>query len=75
MLELADAFIALPSGIGTLDEISEAITLTKIVVFNKPCILFNRNGFYKPIRKVLIKWEMMGSSGKRAWSMLSFLMM
>ena len=43
MLELADGFIALPGGIGTLDEISEAINLTKICVFHKPCILFNRN--------------------------------
>lgn len=51
MLELADVFIALPGGIGTLDEISEAITLTKIGVFHKPCILFNRNGFYEPLRK------------------------
>ena len=42
MLELADVFIALPGGIGTLDEISETITLTKIGVFNKPSILFNK---------------------------------
>ena len=40
MLELADAFVALPGGIGTLDEMSEAITLTKIGVFDKKCILF-----------------------------------
>lgn len=52
MLELADAFIALPGGIGTLDEISEAITLTKIGMFDKPCILFNKNGFYEPLRKM-----------------------
>lgn len=53
MLGLADVFIALPGGIGTLDEISEAITLTKIGVFNKPCILFNRNDFYKPLKDML----------------------
>lgn len=46
MLEKADAFIALPGGIGTLDEISEAITLTKIGVFSKKAVLFNAEGFY-----------------------------
>ena len=60
MLELADAFIALPGGIGTLDEISEAITLTKIGVFNKPCILFNRSGFYEPIRRMFEEMENAG---------------
>ena len=60
MLELADVFIALPGGIGTLDEISEAITLTKIGVFNKPCILFNRNGFYEPLRKMFDEMENAG---------------
>lgn len=54
MLELADAFIALPGGIGTLDEITEAITLTKIGVFNKPCVLFNRDGFYEPLKQMLL---------------------
>lgn len=53
MLEMADVFVALPGGIGTLDEISEAITLTKIGVFDKPCILFNRNGFYEPLKSMV----------------------
>ena len=57
MLELADVFIALPGGIGTLDEISEAITLTKIGVFDKPCVLFNRNGFYFSFSKMLEDME------------------
>lgn len=57
MLELADAFIALPGGIGTLDEMSEAITLTKIGVFDKKCILFNQNGFYESFRNVLADME------------------
>lgn len=60
MLEIADAFIALPGGIGTLDEISEAITLTKIGVFRKPCILFNRKGFYEPLRNMIEEMEKAG---------------
>lgn len=60
MLELADVFIALPGGTGTLDEISEAITLTKIGVFNKPCILFNRNGFYNSLKQLFDEMESAG---------------
>lgn len=52
MLELADAFIALPGGMGTLDEISEAITLTKIGVMNKKSVFFNKNGFYDPLKNM-----------------------
>ncbi len=53
MLEIADAYIALPGGIGTLDEMSEAITLTKIGVWDKKCILFNQNGFYESFKRVI----------------------
>lgn len=60
MLELADVFLALPGGIGTLDEISEVITLTKIGVFQKPCILFNRNSFYEPLKTMFTQMEQAG---------------
>ena len=60
MVELADAFIALPGGIGTLDEISEAIVLTKISELQKPCILFNRNSFYMPLQEMLKKMDQAG---------------
>lgn len=53
MLNMADAYIALPGGIGTLDEISEAITLIKIGVYkNKQAVLFNKNGFYNPLKEM-----------------------
>lgn len=67
MLELADAFIALPGGIGTLDEMSEVITLTKIGVFDKKCILFNQNGFYDPLKSML--QDMMNSGFIEAGSL------
>ena len=60
MLSLADAFIALPGGIGTLDEISEAATLTKIGVFHKKCVLFNHKGFYEPLREMFRSMEKAG---------------
>ncbi|MFJ7669702.1 TIGR00730 family Rossman fold protein [Lysinibacillus sp. NPDC097195] len=46
MVELADAFIALPGGGGTMDEYFEVFTWAQIGLHAKPVILFNINGFY-----------------------------
>jgi hypothetical protein len=46
MAARADAFIALPGGYGTLDEIFEALTWTQVGVHEKPCGLLNVAGFY-----------------------------
>lgn len=44
MNELADAFLALPGGIGTMDELFEAWTWTQLSVQHKPCALLNQGG-------------------------------
>lgn len=46
MLEMSDAFIAIPGGVGTLDEISEIICVNKIDKKHRPVILLNTDGFY-----------------------------
>ncbi len=46
MLQLADAFITLPGGMGTLDEIFEALTLTQLGMHRKACGFLNVGGFY-----------------------------
>lgn len=46
MAELSDGFIALPGGIGTLEEIMEVFTWTQLGYLSKPCALLNTNGFY-----------------------------
>ena len=49
MIELGDAFIALPGGTGTLDEISEVIALKrlgKLGEINKPVMIYNVEGYY-----------------------------
>jgi uncharacterized protein (TIGR00730 family) len=46
MYELADGFIALPGGIGTLEELAEVITWHQIGYHDKPIGLFNVNRFY-----------------------------
>jgi len=43
---LADAFIALPGGYGTLDELLEALTWAHLGLHAKPCILLNTAGYW-----------------------------
>jgi cytokinin riboside 5'-monophosphate phosphoribohydrolase len=45
----ADAFVALPGGWGTLEEILEILTLRQLDVVRKPCVFFNQDGFYDPL--------------------------
>lgn len=46
MAELSDAFITLPGGIGTLDELFEMLTWSRLAVHDKPSALLNVAGFY-----------------------------
>jgi hypothetical protein len=46
MAELADAFIALPGGIGTMDEFFEMVSWTQLGLHQKPCGLLNVCGYY-----------------------------
>lgn len=46
MAELSDAFVALPGGVGTFEELFEAVTWTQLGVHRKPCGLLNVAGFY-----------------------------
>lgn len=52
MIELADAFIALPGGIGTFDELTEIVSLRSLDIIKGPVICFNVDGYYEPLRKV-----------------------
>ncbi|MDX1585669.1 MAG: TIGR00730 family Rossman fold protein [Balneolaceae bacterium] len=49
MAELSDAFIALPGGFGTLEELMEVITWLQIEIHGKPVVLFNVNGYYNKL--------------------------
>lgn len=46
MNELADAFIALPGGFGTMDELFEVLTWSQIGLHKKPAAFLNTNGYY-----------------------------
>ena len=46
MAVLADAFLVLPGGYGTLDELMEAVTWAQLGMHAKPCILINTAGYW-----------------------------
>ncbi len=46
IVSLADAMVALPGGIGTLEELAECITWKQLGLHNKPVIILNTNGYY-----------------------------
>ncbi|MGB5918322.1 TIGR00730 family Rossman fold protein [Arcobacter sp.] len=53
MAELADAFVVLPGGAGTLEEIFEVWTWAQLGFHNKPCAFFNINGFYDKLFEMI----------------------
>src|ERR671920_1802960 len=53
MFEKADAFVALPGGIGTLEELVEQMTWAQLGQHTKPILLVSVNGFWKPLLTLL----------------------
>jgi hypothetical protein len=49
MAELADAFVALPGGFGTLEEFCEMLTWAQLGLHRKPCGLLNVAGYFDPL--------------------------
>jgi uncharacterized protein (TIGR00730 family) len=53
MAELADAFVALPGGIGTLEELIEVYTWSQLGLHDKACGVLNVNGYYDALAAFL----------------------
>lgn len=53
MAQKADAFVALPGGVGTLEEIFEVWTWAQLGFHTKPCAFFNINGFYNKLFEMI----------------------
>ena len=48
----ADAFITLPGGFGTLEELSETLTAKQLEFYDKPIVILNQDSFYNPLVKL-----------------------
>jgi len=49
MFDLGDAFVALPGGFGTLDQVLEMITWKQLGIHGKPVVLANLKGYFNPL--------------------------
>ena len=72
MSELADAFIALPGGAGTLEEIFEQWTWAQLGIHQKPCGFLNSNGYFDPLRMMIDQMAGEGFLHEAHASMLVF---
>lgn len=64
MISSSDIFVALPGGAGTLDEIIEVYTQTKIGFINKYCAILNTDNYYDPLLSLLeqmVRYEFLDS--------------
>jgi uncharacterized protein (TIGR00730 family) len=53
MVDLADAFVALPGGFGTMDELVEAVTWSQLGIHAKPIGLLDVQGYWRPLRALV----------------------
>lgn len=60
MAEAADLFVALPGGIGTLDELLEMLTMNDLGMQDKPVILCSSDGFWQPFVEMIGRFRAYG---------------
>jgi hypothetical protein len=53
MADLSDAFVAVPGGIGTLEELIEVYTWSQLGIHDKACGVLNVSGYYDPLAAFL----------------------
>ena len=72
MIELGDAFIALPGGTGTLEEISEIMSNVSLRLIDAPCIIYNHNGYYDNLKQQLATMIEIGLSSEERQAGICF---
>lgn len=60
MYDLSDGFIALPGGLGTLEELAEVATWTQLGLHSKPVVLLDVDGFWQPLVQLLDRMVQVG---------------
>jgi uncharacterized protein (TIGR00730 family) len=72
MADLADGFIALPGGVGTLEEIFEQWGWARLGIHAKPCAFFDVKGFFEPVRTMLDQMLRAGFMRKEHTDIITF---
>lgn len=72
MTELGDAFIALPGGTGTLEEIAEIMSAVSLGILDAPCIIYDLDGYYEDLRRLLKHMICAGLSTEERQAGISF---
>ena len=70
LIENVDAVVALPGGIGTMEELLEVTTLKQLGRFFKPIVIINTNGFYNTLLEFmseLIEKQFMHDYNRKIW--------
>jgi uncharacterized protein (TIGR00730 family) len=70
IFEISDAVIALPGGVGTLEELTEAITLKQLGLYKGPVVILNTSGFYNSLLNYfdeLVEQNFMRKQHKNIW--------
>ena len=70
LLELGDAIMVLPGGIGTMEEFFEALSWSQLLIHEKPIGLLNVEGYYDPLLDLIDKLIEDGFVGKRTLDLL-----
>ena len=73
MIENVDAVVALPGGVGTLEELLEVITLKQLGRFHQPIIIVNTSGFYNSLLKLfdeMIEKQFMHDLNRKIWTVI-----
>jgi len=74
MIENVDAVVALPGGVGTLEELLEVITLKQLGRFQQPIIIINTNGFYNTLLtffEEMIEKQFMHDLNRHIWTVIA----
>jgi len=73
MAREADAIIALPGGMGTLEELAEIITWRQLGLYENPIIILNINGYYNPLLaffEKMISEKFMPAAHNNTWQVV-----
>ena len=60
LIEMGDAWIAMPGGQGTLEEISQAMSSVRLGLTSGKCVFLNYRGFYEPMKALLANMQNSG---------------